>query len=525
LAQPASAKVSAKQKAQIRAKLKKAVKKHPGIIKKRSFLKQASLVNFKLPITVRLRTGDNPTTAANEASTNNTNKATLDLGASLGQRDVYLGGKLAGEITFHDSYDGGALGNVDLDLRGTKSLTTTSIPLLWNTDVSNPLTRYDKPFFPTAPFPSGCGNWTGSSNLPFGLGILDANGIPAPFSVGPFTGTPGFPFQSLANPTSPPNEGYLPIDPGVDSLDAIAEPNKAPGDSDALGGNTDPFPYSAAQDPYAVNPTLKDTVLRTAPLSLAIAPTGTEVRNDGFVANGVSGSSNLVIGKSGGVANLFGNIPGKSTGIDVTLSLATRINSIFRIEDQDPQGNPLVENDDWPAGVFNCRQVYSGGVQNYIPGVKLNGSLKISPAITPDGKLRIAKATLSSQPNSPARFAVAACLAPYASYNQPQNSSDTFPLPAGALVPTPTGGLATTTSLPSDVDTKRNGAALTAVQNANCNDPATGLVRQAAINPLTVDPLLPAGSSYTTGDSGSTVAVSADLTVNNVVADVLIGDV
>ena len=72
----------------------------------------------------------------------NPNVAKIDLGTSLGQRQIGLGGSLSGQITFHDSFDGGALGNVDLTLNpGSKTLTSTSIPLLWNTDISNPLAR------------------------------------------------------------------------------------------------------------------------------------------------------------------------------------------------------------------------------------------------------------------------------------------------------------------------------------------------------------------------------------------------
>ena len=108
------------------------------------------------------------------------------------------------------------------------------------------------------------------------------------------------------------------------------------------------------------------------------------------------GSQNVIIGKSGGEANLFGNIPGKSYGIDVTVSLATKINSIFRIQDQDVYDTPLIAGSQYPAGIFNCRQIWSGAVQNYIPGVRLTGNLRISPAITKDGKLRIAKATVST---------------------------------------------------------------------------------------------------------------------------------
>ena len=89
-------------------------------------------------------------------------------------------------------------------------------------------------------------------------------------------------------------------------------------------------------------------MLRTNALSLSIAPTGQQVD----LATGTpiapntfptgQGSQNVIIGKSGGEANLFGNIPGKGYGIDVTVSLATRINSIFRIQDQDVFDTPLL---------------------------------------------------------------------------------------------------------------------------------------------------------------------------------------
>src|SRR4051794_3014371 len=94
--------LSPHRRAAVRASLLRAVKRHPGIVGTRAFVRRASLVNFKLPITVRLRQGPNP-------ATTNLNRATVDLGASLGQREVALGGYLPGELTFHDSFDGGAL--------------------------------------------------------------------------------------------------------------------------------------------------------------------------------------------------------------------------------------------------------------------------------------------------------------------------------------------------------------------------------------------------------------------------------
>ncbi len=48
-------KLSKSQKAHIRASLRKQVKKNPGAVKRRSFLRKAALVNFKLPVTIRLR--------------------------------------------------------------------------------------------------------------------------------------------------------------------------------------------------------------------------------------------------------------------------------------------------------------------------------------------------------------------------------------------------------------------------------------------------------------------------------------
>src|SRR6476469_1363291 len=53
LAGPASAKkMSAKQRAAVRAQLRKEVKKNPGVINRKSFIKRASLVNFVLPVTI-----------------------------------------------------------------------------------------------------------------------------------------------------------------------------------------------------------------------------------------------------------------------------------------------------------------------------------------------------------------------------------------------------------------------------------------------------------------------------------------
>jgi hypothetical protein len=541
---PASAKkMSAKQRAAISKQLRKQVKKNPGIVNKKSFIKRASLVNFKLPVTLRLR----------GATTNaNPNRATVDLGASLGQREIDLGGNLAAEITFHDSYDGGALGNVDLDIlpSATKALTSTSIPLLWNSQVSQAGTSWDSDLLAgsapaySALFPAGCGNVhsgganvNSNGNMQFGFGAGPQPGGPANLGAIGAGGLPGVPIYSSlisygtgGSPThfAPAHVGTGPA-ASVGDINHVAA-NRIPGVDDNVGGNPQPFPYSAQSTPggFTQPPSASDTVLRTNALKLNIATPGTEVpqgqdavTGDSINPDGVAGSQNLRIGKSGGQANLFGNIPGKSYGIDVTVNLATKINSILRVVDQDAF-EPLITGGNWPAAVFSCGQVWTGAVQNYIPSVQLAGSLKIAPGITSDGKLRIAKATVSSRPGSNARFAVAACLAPYAAYNAAQGTSDTVAptVPGPGSIGAADGTLALG-SLPVDPDTARPAPA------AACNADPTAFVKSTALPPSQVTSLSPAAPAdgYTVNNSGSTVSVGADLNVSHVEIDVLVGDV
>ena len=48
-------KISKKQKAAITKQLRKQIKKNPRAIRSKSFLRKAGLVDFKLPVTIRLR--------------------------------------------------------------------------------------------------------------------------------------------------------------------------------------------------------------------------------------------------------------------------------------------------------------------------------------------------------------------------------------------------------------------------------------------------------------------------------------
>ena len=417
-------KLSAKQKAAIRASLKKQAKKNPGAVFKRSFLKKASLVNFTLPATIRVREKLGP--GGTNLSTNapgGLNRATIDLGASLGTRTIGLGGALPAQIRFHDSFEGGALGNVDLDLLPSTApgmgLTTTSVPLLTNTDVTG--AGYGS---------GGCVGWS--------------SGI------------------------DPLGEA-----PGVDDPASLSGANNNPGDG------------TVGEGPYGLgggNP--GDVVLRTGSLNLDIASPGT------FQLGGLDTSQEITIGRSGGQANLFGNIPGKSTQIDVTASLSTTINSLLRQVDSLSSGSG--------ASLFNCRQAWTGGIQNVLSGVRLNGSLKISPAILADGKLRIAKASLSSA--APAQVALAACLFPNTAYAADDPAFNPANPPSAANSP---------------IDSS---AAPKPAPAAACNS-----APHPVLGALGVTPLAAPGAGYTTSDDGSRAIVSGDLTVNNLTAEVLIG--
>jgi hypothetical protein len=578
IAGPASAKLSKSQKAHVRAQLRKQIKKHPKLIRSKHFIKKAALVNFKLPVTIKLRTpcaaadgtiAPTPPLGAKCVGTGTglnqetRNTATIDLGPSLGQRTIQLGGSLKAEITFADSFDGGALGNVKLALLPdpSKGLVTSSIPLLWNTDVSGGSSRSDVNFakagrqtgsvaFNGAANTSvssttqGCQDFTaaapGNTNATSPLG--NAAGTPGynalwygsfgdittslgtnPFGLG--AGLPGYPYVDLSD-AAPSVPGFLPIYPGIDDWNNLKAGTKV-GDNNYLGPNPDPFPQGAPYAPGAA-PNVHDTVLRTNALKLDIAAPGPRNQSNG---NGPEGSDNIVVGSSGGEANLFGNIPGKSNGIDVTLSLDTDISSIIRIADQDVFSTPLQSGQPYPAGIFNCRQVWTGKVANTIPGVRLTGDLKISPGITKEGDLRIAKATIQSPSGSAARVALAACLMPFASYSQYSSgysdlSVPAIPTKAGAAAGTPasfgTGLIPFNSSVFPVQNLERVGTGVgqdLLPPAASCGDAPSGLVANSALPASLVH--APPGVSQT----GKKVSVAGDLTVNPVSVDVIIGNV
>jgi hypothetical protein len=602
----ASAKqISKKQKAAITKQLRKQIKKNPRVIRSKSFLRKAGLVDFKLPVTIRLR-GACPTGAGGAASCpagdGNTAlnergqaSATVDLGASLGQRTVNLRGSLAAEVTFRDTYDGGALGNVSVEIlpSTTKTIQTNSVPLLWNPDVDSQSSRVDAnyargaitaadanaPFLTAAGWENklqGCTDLRNESATSSRTYLAPPANGPSSYSAlwygtagltGPNSGLPGFPVIDPSVTTLAPAY-YLPISPGVDDMTNLTYGPSFPttGDPDEyLGTTPTPFPYPAIDpDPYSAgtqvgnppstgipanDPTIainaRDVVLRTNALSLGIAPAGQQVD----LATGTpiapntlptgQGSQNVILGKSGGEANLFGNLPGKSYGIDVTVSLATRINSAIRIHDMDVFDLPLIAGSQYPAWPFACRQVWSGAVQNYIPGVRLSGNLRISPAITKDGKLRIAKASVSSHANEPTRVALSACLMPYRGYND--DNAAGYPTTTGAGGPGSSPAIPTlaeasggspgliapygvldyrSDQLPINTDTRAATPSTIA-----CNSTAVPLVRDSSLyGSVEAQVAAQAANGYTTTASGAQATVAGDISVNNLKVDVLIGD-
>ena len=134
--------------------------------------------------------------------------------------------------------------------------------------------------------------------------------------------------------------------------------------------------------------------------------------------------------------------------------------------------------------------------------MRLSGSLQISPGITKDGKLRIAKAQLSSEEKT--HFAVAACLYPHSLYAAEANSSDTV----APVLP----------NLPF-LETSRH-----PVPAVPCKSTPVEEIRVAGLGATNVSTLTDGiGTGYSTASDGSRVSIAALLNVDSVSADILIG--
>jgi hypothetical protein len=150
------------------------------------------------------------------------------------------------------------------------------------------------------------------------------------------------------------------------------------------------------------------------------------------------GTVTRIVGKSGGKANLFGlpvNGLAKGNSVDVTVNLKAKVNSILREVDGGFPG-PAGPPDETAGNVgayFNCRQIWTGYIVNHLAAIHLIGRLRISPAITADGRLRIAIVNLSSP--FPASQSLATCLAPFALFasGNPDSPDVQCNTPAGPL--------------------------------------------------------------------------------------------
>lgn len=447
------------QRQLITAELRDAIERDPGVIKKRWFLQRASLVSFVLPVTIRLTPARDATTFSSNDVTGN--YATLDLGQSLGTRIIGLAGYVDAEIQFRDAYQSGHPGDVDVRiLPDDARITSTSIGLLTNRDVSTK-TRSA----------GGCadfaGNGTGSD-----VDTLDKMGA----SLDPGTNNIG------------PNSQWLP-----------------------LGGTNE-----------------KDVVLRTGPLLLGIDQAGEAAVPAGMLAAGTTGNGAGLtqVGPSGGRANIFGlSVTSAGDGghsVDVTVNLKTKVNTIARqvdgsFPDFDADPDPLLAR---LANEYECRQVWTGYIETHLQGIQLVGSLRIAPAITADGRLRIAKVFLASQQAS--RQALAACLRPFALFaaGNPatRDAAFTTSAPWGA---NPIG--------PNLIDGNPTISSFNATQSINPSTSSTApdVPCDASGGPFNRAPFnVSAGSSAGLDEilkAGAAQAVSADLTVQRLVGEVIIG--
>ena len=87
-------KISKKQKAAITKQLRKQIKKNPRVIRSKSFLRKAGLVDFKLPVTIRIRgacpagVGGAATCPAGRVNTRSTSAASTARTSTSARRSV-----------------------------------------------------------------------------------------------------------------------------------------------------------------------------------------------------------------------------------------------------------------------------------------------------------------------------------------------------------------------------------------------------------------------------------------------------
>ena len=203
---------TAKQKKAISHKLLKQLKKHPKLIRSKSWIRKASAVNFQLPVTIRLNpdivlpslicvgAGLKPGCAGPVTFLklgglkNSDDTANLDLGASLGKKVLKLGGQVEAYVDFKSPLDGGNSGDVDIVFKDSSSsptppLEANPVSVLTNPDVygvsaGNPIEGPGSAFghVPQTTANGGCSDRGTDSSLYFG-GEFNSTGSPNNWST------------------------------------------------------------------------------------------------------------------------------------------------------------------------------------------------------------------------------------------------------------------------------------------------------------------------------------------------------
>jgi len=363
------------------AKLLRALKKNPKLIRSKSWLRRANHVNFKLPVTIRLNpdatmpnnlcqavvghpfcsgpiTGN--TLAALTAGTKggiaaSNDVASLNLGQSLGGvKPLKLAGQVEAYVQFADPLDGGKLGDVSISFKDTTAATSklevNPVSLLTNSDVTG-----------TNVANGGCNDRGAATNY-YGGGIFGP--VPASLNYAPTGALPtGAPLYDVDNPLAMP---YMNVS----------------------------------------NTTAQNTVLSARGPVTPANPNG-----------------NLLVGidnaRSGGFANILGAGP-SSVNIGLNLQLWTVIRAVDALRGDGTSTTPVGGNPTSTGPVYdpfdtNCRQAWTGYIDNkLIANVGGgNSSVKIAPAFTLDHNLRIAKLEFGGETT---HQTVAACLQPFTSY-------------------------------------------------------------------------------------------------------------
>jgi len=195
--------------------------------------------------------------------------------------------------------------------------------------------------------------------------------------------------------------GYGGTAAGVDDPGLLGDQPANPGSVDDIG----PAPYDTTVSPP--NATAADIKVRTGPLQMSVA----------------GGVDNL------GTANLFGLAPAGDQPVRLHVNLEASVYTLVRVAPSDGAYGAL-------DAYLQCRQLWTGGVApsdgsggapvtNVFPA-DLTGTMHVSPALTTDGRIRLATLSLSTPGGDAAPVSLTACLDPY------QTLAQGYPAGSGA---------------------------------------------------------------------------------------------